>query len=113
MPEAAPKFYDCSYVAIATGLHVTLNIPRIPGIEHVVGDVFHLSQYKHRSQLANRRVLILGCGETAMDIAYEAIKADAKSITMCFQQAFFLFPRFSTDFKFLGKPQEEACPLMA
>lgn len=58
--------FDCSHVAICTGLHVEPNIPTIPGIEHIKGDVFHSAHYKTRSQLAGRNVLIMGCGETAM-----------------------------------------------
>lgn len=35
------KFYDCSHIAICTGLHVVPNIPTIPGMKNVNGDVFH------------------------------------------------------------------------
>jgi dimethylaniline monooxygenase (N-oxide forming) len=58
--------FDCSHVAICTGLHVEPNIPTIPGIENVKGEVFHSSSYKKQSQLTGRDVMILGCGETAM-----------------------------------------------
>lgn len=58
--------FDCSHIAICTGLHVEPNIPHIPGIENIQGDVFHSSLYKTRAQVAGRNVLILGCGETAM-----------------------------------------------
>jgi dimethylaniline monooxygenase (N-oxide forming) len=60
------RVFDCSHLAICTGLHVQPNIPDILGIENVKGEVFHSSQYKLRSQLTGRNVLILGCGETAM-----------------------------------------------
>ena len=60
------RVFDCSHLAICTGLHVQPNIPDIPGIENFKGEVFHSSQYKLRSQLTGRNVLILGCGETAM-----------------------------------------------
>jgi dimethylaniline monooxygenase (N-oxide forming) len=53
-------------VAVCTGLHVQPNTPSIVGIENVQGEVFHSSLYKGRAQVAGRRVLILGCGETAM-----------------------------------------------
>jgi dimethylaniline monooxygenase (N-oxide forming) len=60
------RVFDCSHLAICTGLHVQPNIPNIPGIEDIKGEVFHSSEYKLRSQLSGRNVLILGCGETAM-----------------------------------------------
>jgi dimethylaniline monooxygenase (N-oxide forming) len=58
--------FDCSHIALCTGLHVQPNVPSIPGIENVKGEVFHSSSYKFRSQLSRHDVLILGCGETAM-----------------------------------------------
>ena len=61
--ESAMRF---SHIAICTGLHVQPNVPHIPGIENFTGEAYHSSQYKQRSQLAGRDILILGCGETAM-----------------------------------------------
>lgn len=60
------QVFDCSHIAVCTGLHVEPNIPQIPGIENIRGDVFHSSLYKERAQVAGRNVLVLGCGETAM-----------------------------------------------
>ena len=100
--DGSTYFYDCSHIAIATGLHVTPYLPDIPGIEHVPGPVFHSSQYRHRAQLQGRNVLILGCGETAMDIAYEAIKSPAKSVTMSFRTGFLSFPKVLNRFQVFG-----------
>ena len=60
------RTFNCSHVAICTGLHVEPNMPSVPGIENVIGQVFHSSDYKKRSQLAGKDVLVMGCGETAM-----------------------------------------------
>jgi dimethylaniline monooxygenase (N-oxide forming) len=60
------RTFDCSHIAICTGLHVEPNIPTIPGIENIKGEVFHSSKYKERAQLTGRDVLVMGCGETAM-----------------------------------------------
>lgn len=105
------RTFDCSHIALCTGLHVEPNIPTIPGIENVQGDVFHSSSYKKRSQLTGRDVLILGCGETAMDIAYEAIKSDAKSVTMCFRTGFLSFPKALSRFKVFGKQFKGGLPI--
>jgi dimethylaniline monooxygenase (N-oxide forming) len=105
------RVYDCTHIAICTGLHVKPNVPNIPGIEHVKGDVFHSSQYKLRSQLTGRNVLILGCGETAMDIAYEAIKSDATNVTMCFRTGFLSFPKALSRFKVFGKQFKGGLPI--
>ena len=85
-----------TYVAVCTGLHVIPSVPDIPGISHVLERparevngkiimpaVYHSSDYKSRSQLKGRRVMILGTGETGMDIAYEAAKAGAQEAVLC------------------------------
>ena len=98
-----PETFDCSHLAICTGLHVQPNIPQIPGIEFLQGEAFHSSLYKNRSQLQDHDILLLGCGETAMDIAYEAIKAPARSVTMCFRTGFLSFPKVLNRFRVFGK----------
>ncbi|KAJ5798552.1 Monooxygenase [Penicillium pulvis] len=103
--------FDCSHIAVCTGLHVEPNIPDIPGIENVQGEVFHSSLYKGRQQVAGKKVLILGCGETAMDIAYESIKADAESVTMCFRTGFLSFPKQLSRFQVFGKTFSGGLPI--
>lgn len=92
-----PITVHAAYVAVCSGLHVIPSIPSIEGIEHVLNpegvskqgkislkqQVFHSSDYKTRSQLANRRVMILGTGETGHDLAYESVKAGAKEVILC------------------------------
>jgi cation diffusion facilitator CzcD-associated flavoprotein CzcO len=79
-----------THVALCTGLHVVPHIPSVPGVEYISQlhmeenpTVFHSYRYKSRSQLNGRRVMILGTGETGMDIAYEAVKAGAKEVVLC------------------------------
>lgn len=55
--------------------------------------IFHSAQYKSRSQLAGRRILVLGTGETGMDLAYEAAKAGAKEVVLCSRGGFLSFPK--------------------
>lgn len=93
--DAEPKAIRADYVAICSGLHVTPAWPDIPGIEYVLNpktptsqdaiphEVYHSSDYKGRSQLTGRSVMILGTGETGHDLAYEAAKAGATQVTLC------------------------------
>lgn len=78
---------ECDAVALCTGLHVTPAVPAIPGFENIPERI-HSSEYKGRAQLAGKKVLLLGCGETAMDIAYESVKAGAKEVVMCHRGGF-------------------------
>lgn len=49
-----------------------LHIPAKEGVR-----IIHSSQYKNRAEFNGRRVMILGMGETGMDLCYEAIKSTA------------------------------------
>jgi dimethylaniline monooxygenase (N-oxide forming) len=112
-------------LALCTGLHVIPSIPIIPGIEHVLKRrsseetqansvlhaVYHSVDYKGRSQLSGRRVMILGTGETGMDLAYEAAKAGAKEVVLCSRSGFIFlifcksFQVLTWQFSFLSFPK--------
>lgn len=94
--DAEPTVIHAAYLAICTGLHVIPSIPDVPGIHHVLKKaprqagnnllqpaVYHSAEYKKRAQLTGRRVMILGTGETGMDLAYEAAKGGAEEVVLC------------------------------
>ncbi|KIW04498.1 uncharacterized protein PV09_04255 [Verruconis gallopava] len=82
------KGYLCDAVAICTGLHDVPNIPDIQGMDGVP-NVMHSSQFKSREQFGTGKdVLILGTGETGMDIAHMAVTSDTKSVTLCHRDGF-------------------------
>ncbi|KAJ3156896.1 hypothetical protein HDU86_003431 [Geranomyces michiganensis] len=96
----------CDAIAFATGLHVKPNKVTIPGLDTVMAptkrpEVIHSSEYRGRDQLAGRNVLILGCGETAMDIAYEARQV-GKRVVISHRNGFLSFPKALSDFTVLG-----------
>lgn len=89
--EASEWF--CDAVAICSGLHVTPNIPLIPGLENAP-TVIHSSEFKERTQFGkDKDVLIVGSGETGMDIAYLAVTSDTNSVTLCHNDGFLCAPK--------------------
>lgn len=100
--DVAPTTIHASYIAVCTGLHVKPAVPHIAGIEYVLNkpprlaedgtkihpEVYHSSQYKSRSQLKGRRVMILGTGETGFDIAYASAKGGAEEAVLCSQRGY-------------------------
>ncbi|KAI8905368.1 hypothetical protein DFJ77DRAFT_484481 [Powellomyces hirtus] len=100
----------CDAIAMCSGLHVTPNMPDVPGLANVKGEVLHSSQYKARNQLAGRNVLVLGCGETAMDLAYEAVQV-AKRVVLSHRNGFLSFPKAFRDFVVFGYRLDGALPL--
>jgi len=86
-------------VAVCSGLH---NTPYVPTLfsdaknniaKRFKGQIIHSSQYKDPSIFANKRVLILGCGETAMDIAHRAVcNPQTKSVALSVRRGFLSIP---------------------
>jgi len=122
---AAPITVYSTHVAVCSGLHVTPNIPSIPGIEYLGASVprgndglpkmapvvLHSSEYRNRATLAGRRVMILGTGETGMDLAYESVKAGAKEVVLCTRGGFLSFPKVLNDFEIFGCKFEGNLPI--
>lgn len=97
--EIMSQYYDA--VAVCSGLHNTPYIPKafLPSpcetniASKFKGEIIHSSQYKDPSIFADRRVLILGCGETAMDIAHRAVAHPrSKSVALSVRRGFLSIP---------------------
>ena len=85
----------CDAVAVCAGLHVVPDMPHVIGINEVPR-VLHSSEVKSRSQFGvDTNVVILGAGETAMDLAYLAVTSPTKSVTVCHRDGFFCGPKVS------------------
>ena len=80
------------------GLHNSAHVPKLfvePNdfAKKFKGEIIHSSQYKESSMFTNKRVLILGCGETAMDIAYRAVmNSQCKSVALNARRGFLSIP---------------------
>ena len=75
--EAAPRLVDA--VCVCSGLHEVPYVPAIPGLDWFEGTVLHSSEYKDKSLFAGKRVLVVGCGETGMDLAYRAVQVASQA----------------------------------
>ena len=85
--------YVCDAIAVCSGLHVIPNIPVIEGLGNVP-TVIHSSEFKERQQFGvDKDILIVGSGETGMDIAYLAITSPTKSVTLCHRDGFLCAPK--------------------
>ncbi|KAA8525354.1 hypothetical protein F0562_007228 [Nyssa sinensis] len=72
---------DCEYISrwliVATGENAEPAIPEIPGIERFQGPVVHTSVYKSGSDFKNQRVLVVGCGNSGMEISLDLCRHHA------------------------------------
>jgi dimethylaniline monooxygenase (N-oxide forming) len=102
-------------VVVTTGLHV---LPNIPSIEGLTANPtaqspkwIHSSSYAAREQLKGKKVLVLGCGETGMDVGYESVLAPAEKVWMGIRSGFLSFPKVLNNFRVLGATFDGALPI--
>lgn len=67
-------------VMVCSGHHVIPHLPieSFPGIEKFKGQFFHSRQYKHPEGFEGKRILVVGIGNSASDIAVELSKRAAQ-----------------------------------
>lgn len=85
--------WACDAVAVCSGLNVNPWIPEIAGLD-LVPTVLHSSQVKTREQFGEGTdVVVMGAGETGMDMAHLAVTSPTKSVALCHQAGFFCAPK--------------------
>ncbi|MBB3047592.1 hypothetical protein FHR99_001858 [Litorivivens lipolytica] len=78
-------------VLIANGTLHHPNMPELPG--EFAGEVMHSSQYRSPEVFEGKRVLIVGCGNSACDIAVDAVHR-AKSVDLSVRRGYYFLPKF-------------------
>lgn len=83
-------------VVIASGTLHHPNVTELPGT--FAGTVMHSSEYRSPEVFAGQRVLVVGCGNSAADIAVDAVH-HARSVDLSVRRGYHFVPKF-----LLGKP---------
>ncbi len=69
------RIHRYAAVVVANGHNWSPKIPTYPGMDDFHGEMIHASSYKDLSTVRNRKVLVVGAGNTGCDIAVEAAGA--------------------------------------
>ncbi|AVO55423.1 NAD(P)/FAD-dependent oxidoreductase [Ectopseudomonas mendocina] len=85
-------------VLIANGTLHTPNLPQLPG--DFAGELLHASAYKSADLFTDKRVLVVGCGNSACDIAVDAVHR-AASVDLSVRRGYHFLPKF-----ILGRPTD-------
>lgn len=85
-------------VLIANGTLHRPNMPRFDG--EFSGTLLHAADYRSPSQLAGKRVLVVGCGNSGADIAVDAVH-HARSVDISVRRGYYFIPKF-----IFGKPTD-------
>lgn len=97
-----PCVADYKGVVIANGIHAEPRVPRFPG--RFDGELMHAAAYRDTARLAGKRVLIIGGGDSACDLAVDAVGV-ASTVTVSMRRGAHLWPRYID-----GVPADVASP---
>ncbi|KAK1275236.1 putative indole-3-pyruvate monooxygenase YUCCA10 [Acorus gramineus] len=71
--------YIAKFLVVATGENAEGYIPDVPGLESFHGSVLHSSQYKSGLKYKGDSILVVGCGNSGMEIAFDLSNFGAKT----------------------------------
>lgn len=92
------EHYDA--VAVCSGLHQHPHLPHLPGQETFTGALLHGAQYRRPAQVAGKRVLIVGAGESGADVVAE-VSAHAAETVLSLRRGVAVLPR-----SMFGEPKD-------
>lgn len=69
--------YVSRWLIIATGENAEPVIPDIAGLEKFGGKIMHTSSYKSGSEFRNKKVLVIGCGNSGMEVSLDLFRHNA------------------------------------
>ncbi|MDR3574159.1 MAG: NAD(P)/FAD-dependent oxidoreductase [Anaerolineaceae bacterium] len=88
-------------VVIATGQYNQPICPEFPGLSQYTGETLHSSSYNSGLKFQNQHVLVIGAGNSAMEIAVDLVEQGASQVVISVRSAPPIVPR-----DFLGTPAQ-------
>ena len=65
------EVYLGKFLEVATGENSEGLIPNISGLDSFEGEFMHCTNYKNGKRFGDKQVLVVGCGNSGMEIAYD------------------------------------------
>ena len=94
--KSRPRLYRA--LVIATGHHDIPRIPKIPGV--FTGEIMHSRDYRSVKKLVDKRVVVVGAGNSACDIVVDATSV-ARAVYQSMRRGTYFVPKFM-----LGRPTD-------
>ncbi|KAI4319345.1 hypothetical protein MLD38_032951 [Melastoma candidum] len=70
--------YLCRWVVVATGEKAERVVPDIEGMSSFGGEVIHSCDYKSGERFSGKRVLVVGCGNSGMEVSLDLCNHNAR-----------------------------------
>ncbi|KAI3895636.1 hypothetical protein MKW98_025427 [Papaver atlanticum] len=84
--------FVCRWLIVATGENADPVIPEIDGISDFQGQVLHTSLYKNGDEFEGDKVLVLGCGNSGMEISLDLCNCGAQ-VSIVVRDTLHILPR--------------------
>ncbi|KAL2556899.1 putative indole-3-pyruvate monooxygenase YUCCA8 [Forsythia ovata] len=98
--------YLCQWLVVATGENAEPVVPEIEGLREFKGEVLHACDYKSGESFRGKKVVVVGCGNSGMEVCLDLCNYDAKP-SMVVRSSVHVLPR-----ELLGKSTFELAMLM-
>ncbi|GAB4843688.1 Probable indole-3-pyruvate monooxygenase YUCCA3, variant 2 [Ancistrocladus abbreviatus] len=69
--------YICQWIVVATGENAEKVVPKFFGFHEFGGDIIHACEYKSGEKYRGKRVLVVGCGNSGMEVSLDLCSNDA------------------------------------
>jgi len=89
--DGSLKDEHADYLLVASGHHWAPNLPEYPG--HFAGRFMHAHAYKRAEPFRGKRVLVIGGGNSACDIAVETARVSEKT-ALSIRRGYYFMPKF-------------------
>lgn len=91
--EADGSWSDYAAVVCASGTQWTPRVPELTGAETFRGVIRHSVTYRSPAEFAGKRVLIVGAGNSGVDIACDAARSAART-SLSMRRGYWFVPKF-------------------
>ena len=75
-------YLEPAHIVMASGVLGGPYIPEFANREQFTGTVIHTTQYMTATPFSGKRVVVIGAGNTAIDVCQDLVAANAQSVTM-------------------------------
>ncbi|KAK7319995.1 hypothetical protein RJT34_04724 [Clitoria ternatea] len=69
--------YVCQWLIVATGENAEEVVPSIEGMDEFEGPILHTSSYKSGTMFCGKKVLVVGCGNSGMEVSLDLCNHNA------------------------------------
>ncbi|KAK1412532.1 hypothetical protein QVD17_33868 [Tagetes erecta] len=90
------RLYEGMFLVVASGETSEAFVPEIGGLSEFKGDVIHSTEYKSGEAFANKKVLVVGSGNSGMEIAYDLCSFGAQT-SIVIRSPMHIVSRWSTN----------------